>query len=53
MIFLDGSRLTFDEFQRVTQQSEPVQIAPAALPAMLRSRAVVEKLASLFKESSP
>jgi len=46
MIFLDGSRLTFDEFQRVTQHSEPVQIAPAALPAMLRSRAVVEKLAS-------
>jgi len=46
MIFLDGSRLTFDEFQSVTQQSEPVQIAPAALPAMLRSRAVVERLAS-------
>jgi histidine ammonia-lyase len=45
MISLDGSRLTFDEFQRVTQIGEPVQIAPAALPAMLHSRAVVERLA--------
>src|SRR3984957_8992476 len=45
MIFLDGSRLTFDEFQRAAQAGEPVQIAPAALPAMLHSRAVVEKLA--------
>src|SRR5579862_5630845 len=46
MISLDGSHLTFDEFQRVTQRGEPAQISPAALPAMLRSRAVVEKLAS-------
>ena len=39
MISLDGSRLTFDEFRRVAQSGEPVQIDPAALPAMLRSRA--------------
>src|SRR3984885_6729710 len=45
MISLDGSRLTFDEFRRVAQSGEPVQIDPSALPAMLRSRAVVEKLA--------
>jgi len=46
MISLDGSRLTFDELRRVAHLDEPVQIDPAALPAMLRSRAVVEKLAS-------
>lgn len=46
MISLDGSSLTFDEFRRVAQLGQPVQISPAALPAMLRSRAVVEKLAS-------
>jgi histidine ammonia-lyase len=45
MISLNGSRLTFDEFQRVTQLDESVQIDPDALPAMLRSRAVVEELA--------
>ncbi len=45
MISLDGSHLTFDEFQRVSLFDEAVQIDPAALPAMLRSRAVVETLA--------
>src|SRR5665213_1007829 len=45
MISLNGSRLNFDEFRRVAQLGDPVQIDPAALPAMLRSRAVVEKLA--------
>ena len=45
MISLDGSRLTFDEFHRVCHLNEAVRIDPAALPAMLRSRAVVEKLA--------
>src|SRR5271154_630438 len=45
MISLDGSRLTLDELRRVAQTSEAVQIDPAALPAMLASRAVVEKLA--------
>jgi histidine ammonia-lyase len=46
MISLSGSHLSFDEFRRVAQSDEPVQIDPAALPAMLRSRAVVEQLAS-------
>jgi histidine ammonia-lyase len=46
MISLSGSRLTFDEFRRVAQLDEAVQIDPAALPAMLESRAVVEALAS-------
>ena len=46
MISLSGSHLTFDELRRVAQHDEPAQIDPAALPAMLRSRAVVEKLAS-------
>ncbi len=45
MISLDGSRLTLDELRRVAQAGEPVQIDPAALPAMLRSRGVVERLA--------
>jgi histidine ammonia-lyase len=46
MILLSGSGLTFDELRRVAQLDERVQIDPAALPAMLRSRAVVEQLAS-------
>src|SRR5580698_5350892 len=46
MISLDGSRLTFDEFRRVAQLDETVRIDPDALPAMLHSRAVVERLAS-------
>ncbi|MGD0132802.1 MAG: histidine ammonia-lyase [Bryobacteraceae bacterium] len=45
MISLDGSRLTFDEFRRVAQLDEAVRIDPDALPAMLHSRAVVERLA--------
>src|SRR5580698_511400 len=45
MISLDGSRLTFDEFRRVAQLDETVRIDPDALPAMLHSRAVVERLA--------
>jgi histidine ammonia-lyase len=45
MVSLDGSHLTFDDFERVTRRGEPVRIAPDALPVMLRSRAVVEKLA--------
>ena len=45
MISLDGSRLTFDEFRRVAQLNEAVRIDPDALPAMLHSRAVVERLA--------
>ncbi len=46
MVSLSGSRLTFDQLRRVAQLNEPVQIDPAALPGMLRSRAVVEQLAS-------
>jgi histidine ammonia-lyase len=46
MVSLSGSHLTFDEFRRIAQSNEAVQIDPAALPAMLRSRAVVEQLAS-------
>ncbi len=45
MISVDGSTLTLDELRRVAQAGEPAQIAPRALPAMLRARAVVEKLA--------
>jgi histidine ammonia-lyase len=45
VVSLDGSHLTFDEFQRVCRGNEAVQIHPAAHPGMLRSRAVVEKLA--------
>src|ERR1700722_1368623 len=45
MTLLTGSSLPFDELQRVTQRDEPAQLDPAALPAMLRSRAVVEELA--------
>jgi histidine ammonia-lyase len=46
MISLDGSRLTFDEVQRVASANEPVQITPDAIIAMQRSRAVVERLAA-------
>lgn len=46
MVSLSGSRLTFGELRRVAQSNEPVQLDPAALPAMLASRAVVEQLAS-------
>ncbi|HEX5229489.1 MAG TPA: histidine ammonia-lyase [Bryobacteraceae bacterium] len=46
MVSLSGSHLTFDELRRVAQNDEPAQIDPAAIPAMLHSRAVVEKLAS-------
>src|SRR5579885_551982 len=46
MIFIDGNRLSFDDVRRVSLLSEPVQIAPPAIDAMRRSRAVVEKLAA-------
>jgi histidine ammonia-lyase len=46
MVTLDGSRLTFDEVQRVSTAHEPVQVARTAIGAMQRSRAVVERLAS-------
>jgi len=46
MISLDGSRLNFDEVHRVAQFDEAVRVDPDAIPGMLRSRAVVERLAS-------
>ncbi len=46
MIFIDGNRLSFDDVRLVSLLSEPVQIAPPAIDAMRRSRAVVEKLAA-------
>ena len=46
MVSLDGSRLSFSEVHRVAAQNEPVEIAPNAIGAMQRSRAVVEKLAA-------
>ena len=46
MVSLNGSRLNLDEFRRVAQDNEAVRIDPAALPGMLRARAVVEKLAA-------
>jgi histidine ammonia-lyase len=45
MIILDGSRLTFDEVQRVST-GESVEIAAPSLAAMQKSRAVVERLAA-------
>src|ERR1700683_5375814 len=50
MVTLDGSRLTFDEVQRVSTANstagERVEIAGDAVAAMQRSRAVVERLAA-------
>src|SRR5260370_41586853 len=46
MVALTGSHLTLPEVQRVSNNNEPVQIAPAAFAALQRSRAVVEKLAA-------
>jgi histidine ammonia-lyase len=46
MVTLDGARLTFDEVQRVARAGDAVGIAPEAVAAMQRSRAVVERLAA-------
>lgn len=46
MVSLDGSHLTFDLVHRVSKQAETVAIAPDAVVAMRRSRAVVERLAA-------
>jgi histidine ammonia-lyase len=46
MVTLDGSRLTFDEVQRVSTADDRVEIAGNAIAAMQRSRAVVERLAA-------
>ena len=46
MVELDGSRLMVDELWRVAARDEPVGLTSAALTAMQRSRAVVERLAA-------
>src|SRR5580658_10562942 len=50
MVTLDGSRLTFEEVQRVSISTsaagERVEIAGNAIAGMQRSRAVVERLAA-------
>ena len=46
MVSLDGSRLTFDEVERVSRTDERVEIDAGAIAAMQRSRAVVERLAA-------
>jgi histidine ammonia-lyase len=46
MTTLDGSHLTFDDVRRASKENDPVQIAPSAIAAIERSRAVVERLAA-------
>src|SRR5271168_475077 len=46
MLSLDGSRLALPDVHQISTHLEPVQIAPDAIAAMQRSRAVVERLAS-------
>ena len=46
MILLDGDSLTTDQVSAVAILNEPAGIAPRAIAAMQRSRAVVERLAS-------
>src|SRR6266480_86679 len=46
MVSIDGSHLSFGDVYQVSKEDEPVEIAPAAIAAMQRSRAVVERLAA-------
>ena len=46
MVILDGERLTIEQVQAVAAGGEPVSVAPDAIQKMLRSRAVVERLAA-------
>ncbi|HEV2691117.1 MAG TPA: histidine ammonia-lyase [Bryobacteraceae bacterium] len=46
MVLIDGSRLSFREVETVSRRAEAVGIAPDAVAAMQRSRAVVERLAA-------
>ncbi|HEV8147959.1 MAG TPA: histidine ammonia-lyase [Bryobacteraceae bacterium] len=46
MILLDGETLTLAQVGEIARGNSPVGIAPAAIQAMRRSRAVVEKLAA-------
>jgi histidine ammonia-lyase len=46
MVSIDGSHLSFADVYQVSKEDDPVEIAPAAIAAMQRSRAVVERLAA-------
>ena len=46
MVTLDGARLSFDDVLNVSRTGAAVAIAPEAVAAMQRSRAVVERLAA-------
>jgi histidine ammonia-lyase len=46
MLLLDGESLTIEDVLEVAARDEPVGIAPGAIDRMLRSRAVIEPLAS-------
>lgn len=46
MVSLDGTRLSIHDTRRVSTFNEPVELAPHAIAAMQRSRAVVERLAA-------
>lgn len=46
MTVLDGEHLTIAQVRTVAAGAEPVSLAPAAIEKMLRSRAVVERLAT-------
>ncbi len=46
MVLLDGERLTLEHVIAVARRDEEVSLAPGAVERMLRSRAVVERLAT-------
>src|SRR5271163_2832753 len=46
MVTLDGTRLSLPNVHQVSTHAAPVEIAPAAIAAMQRSRAVVDRLAA-------
>src|SRR5580700_5704676 len=46
MVSLDGAHLSIHDTRRVSTLNEPVEIAPRAIAAMQKSRAVVERLAA-------
>ncbi|MGO9097527.1 MAG: histidine ammonia-lyase [Bryobacteraceae bacterium] len=46
MVILNGERLTIEDVAAVAGAGEPVALAPEAVEKMLRSRAVVERLAA-------
>lgn len=46
MVLLDGEHLTLEQVGSVATKSEPVSLTPESIEKMLRSRAVVERLAA-------